>query len=156
MADLIHLVVIIAIVLVFVVGPAILKFLIRQSVAKGGGPPQARRPGQSGPAQPADEIKNFLSAIGIQVEKPKPKPRPAQPPPSRAQQPAAEGETVYEADQDEVKQYLQSVGVKVETKQAARRPAARQARPQPQPPPPQARRPAQLAQRVDYHLPVQQ
>lgn len=107
---------------------------------RGGRPtkPSPRPPG--GGKTPADEIKGFLSSLGIQVEepqKPKPQPRPAQPPAqkpqpaqgARQQRPAPGGRTVHQADQDQVKSYLQSIGVQVEQKpppRPAQRPTAQQ------------------------------
>ena len=83
-------------------------------------PRQTRRP----PATPGDEIRGFLSALGVQTEEPQ-KPRQAEP---RPQQPRpAQGSTAYEAGDDQVKSYLQSIGVQVEGRPAQRQGASQQA-----------------------------
>ena len=128
------------VVIVFIVVVNIIK---AASSAKGQGGPrvQPRRPPGGGQA-PADGIRDFLSALGIQTEEPrKPQMPPAQP---TQAQPAEQGEPAYQADDAEVKGYLQSIGVQVESKPA--RPQRPKAEPQRRPAAGAARRLAQPPQ----------
>jgi len=134
------------VVIVFIVVVNLIK--AASSAKSQGGPRVQPRKPPGGGQTPADDIRGFLSALGIQTEEPqKPQAPPAQP---TQAQPAEQGETVYEADDTEVKSYLQSIGVQVESKPARpqrpkaepqRRPAAGPARRRPQPP--QEPRPAE-------------